>query len=547
MSQNEDETHANGSITEKTIAEAEKINHLNFTDAERKQMLERLNDRLENYEKLRAIKLDNSVPPALYFDPRPPGIKTHCRNRCTSTIEPIKLSSIPLPPVPSELEEMAFYPLTHLSMLIRTRKVTSKQLTEMYLRRLKRYDPYLHCVVTLTEELALTQAKRADDEMAQGIYRGPLHGIPWGAKDLLATKGIPTTWGAKPYEDQVIDTNATVVERLEEAGAVLVAKLSMGALAQGDVWFKEKTRNPWNLDEGSSGSSAGPGSAVAAGLVGFAIGTETLGSIVSPCKRCGVTGLRPSFGRVSRYGAMALSWSMDKIGPICRTVEDCAVVFGAIKGPDCRDLTVVNELFTWDPNAGIDGLKVGFLEAAFEADEENKAGNEAMLESLRNLGLDLAPIELPDYPVLDLAFLLRVEAAAAFDELTMSGLDELLVSQEDGAWPNIFRAARFVPAVEYIQANRIRTLIIQEMAELMENVDVYVAPASDRINLTLTNLTGHPTVVVPSGLSEEGVPNNSVTFTGRLYGEAEALILAKAYQETTEFHLKHPLMEYGSE
>lgn len=547
MSRNEDETQVNGSITEKTIAEAEKINHLNFTDAERKQMLENLNERLENYEKLRAIKLNNSVPPALYFDPRPPGLKTHCRNRCTSTIEPIKLRCIPLPPVPSELEEMAFYPLTHLSRFIRTRKVTSQQLTEMYLRRLKRYDPYIHCVVTLTEEFALTQAKRADDEMAQGIYRGPLHGIPWGAKDLLATKGIPTTWGAKPYEDQVIDTNATVVERLEEAGAVLVAKLSMGALAQGDVWFKEKTRNPWNLDEGSSGSSAGAGSAVAAGLVGFAIGTETLGSIISPCKRCGVTGLRPSFGRVSRYGAMALSWSMDKIGPICRTVEDCAVVFDAIKGPDPRDLTVVNELFIWDPNAEIESLKVGFLETAFEADKENKAGNEAMLETLRNFGLDLAPIELPDYPVLDMAFLLRVEAAAAFDELTMSGLDELLVSQEDGAWPNTFRAARFVPAVEYIQANRIRTLIIQEMMELMENVDVYVAPASDRINLTLTNLTGHPTVVVPSGLSEEGVPNNSVTFTGRLYGEAEALALAEAYQETTEFHLKHPPMEYGSE
>jgi Asp-tRNA(Asn)/Glu-tRNA(Gln) amidotransferase A subunit family amidase len=547
MSQKKDETQAKGSITKKTITEAEKINHLNFTDAERTQMLERLNERLENYEKLRAIKLDNSVPPALYFDPRSPGTKTHCRDRCTSTIEPIKLSNFPLPPVPTELEKMAFYPLTHLSMLIKMRKVTSKQLTEMCLRRLKRYDPYLHCVVTLTEELALTQAKRADDEMDQGIYRGPLHGIPWGAKDLLATKGIPTTWGAKPYEDQVIDTNATVVERLEEAGAVLVAKLSMGALAQGDVWFKEKTRNPWNLSEGSSGSSAGAGSAVAAGLVGFAIGTETLGSIVSPCKRCGITGLRPSFGRVSRYGAMALSWSMDKIGPICRTVEDCAVVFDAIKGPDCRDLSVVNEHFTWDPNAGIDGLKIGFLEATFDADEENKAGSEAVLEALRNLGLDLIPIKLPDYPVLDMAFLLRVEAAAAFDELMMSGLDELLVSQGDEAWPNTFRAARFVPAVEYIQANRIRTLIIQEMAELMENVDVYVAPANDRINLTLTNLTGHPTVVVPSGLSKEGVPNNSVTFTGRLYGEAEALTLAKAYQETTEFHLKHPPMEYGSE
>jgi Asp-tRNA(Asn)/Glu-tRNA(Gln) amidotransferase A subunit family amidase len=543
MSNIENETRVKSGITERTIAEAEKMYLLNFSDAKRKQMLEKLNELSENYEKLRAIKLNNSISPALYFDPRSPSFKTCCRNRGMFITKLIEFNNVP-PPVPSDLEKLAFYPLTHLSSLIRTRKVTSQQLTEMYLGRLKRYDPFLHCVVTMTEELAFSQAKRADDEIAKGIYRGPLHGVPWGAKDLLATKGIRTTWGAKPYENQVMDTNATVVERLEKAGAVLVAKLSMGALARGDVWFREKTRNPWNLDEGSSGSSAGSSSAVAAGLVGFAIGTETLGSIISPCKRCGVTGIRPSYGRVSRYGAMALSWSMDKIGPLCRTVEGCIALFDAIKGPHCKDLTVVNEPFNWDPNLGVEDLKVGYVVAAFNDDLENKAGNEVVLEDLRNLGLELIPIELPDYPVLDIAFLLRVEAAAAFDNLTRSGMDDLLVSQEDEAWPNTLRAARFVPAVEYIQANRIRTLIIQEMTKLMDTIDVYVTPASDRINLTLTNLTGHPTIVVPSGISTEGVPNNSVTFTGRLYGEAEALILAKAYQEFTNFHLRHPPMEY---
>jgi len=544
MSQDKEDSPEEWRVTKEVVAEAEKIMGLSFTDEEQELMLKRLNERLGNYEKLRSITLDNSVPPALYFDPRPPGMTFHQSLRELPTGESIKISSLPVLQVPSDLEELAFLPVTHLSQLIRTRKVTSLELTRMYLERLKRYDPYLHCVVTLTEDLALAQAKRADAEMAGGRYRGTLHGIPWGAKDLLATRGIRTTWGAKPYVDQVIDLDATVVARLEEAGAVLVAKLSMGALASGDVWYAEKTRNPWNLEEGSSGSSAGPSATVAAGLVGFAIGTETLGSIVSPCNRCGVTGLRPTYGRVSRYGAMALSWSMDKIGPIGRSVEDCALVFDAILGRDHRDPTVVDLPFAWDPTADVTSLRVGYVKSAFDAERERKAGDDATLDVIRSLGIELTPIELPDYPVRDISFLLGVEAAAAFDELTRSDRDDLLVRQSDDAWPNSFRAARFVPAVEYIQANRVRTLLIRDMTELMQDIDVYLAPRSDRFNLTLTNLTGHPTVVVPNGLSDEGVPNNSMTFTGKLYGEAETLSLAKAYQDATVFHLRHPPMEY---
>ncbi|MGH7457039.1 MAG: amidase, partial [bacterium] len=354
-----------------------------------------------------------------------------------------------------------------LAELIRTRRVTSTQLTQMYLDRLKKYGPKLECVVTLTEERALEQARRADEEIAAGKYRGPLHGIPYGAKDLLAAKGYKTTWGSVPYKDQMIDADATVIQRLEKAGAVLVAKTTLGELAWGDVWFGGKTRNPWNLEQGSSGSSAGSASATSAGLVAFSIGTETWGSIVSPSTRCGVTGLRPTYGRVSRAGAMALSWSMDKIGPICRTVEDCALVFNAIYGPDGVDQTVADLPFNYNPSVKLSQLRIGYLQSAFERDTTNKVNNEAVLAKLRELGANLTPIELPDYPINDLAFILSAEAAAAFDELTRSGKDDLLVRQIKNAWPNAFRVSRFIPAVEYIQANRVRYLVIQAMAKTM--------------------------------------------------------------------------------
>ncbi len=491
-----------------TLAAAEDVIGLSFTEAERELMAEGVQEHRSHYEKLRAIAIDNSVPPAFSFDPRLPGMSFETVRR------PLVMSEVEVPALPANLEDVAFWPVTHLSHLIKTRQVSSLALTKMYLERLKRYDPILHCVVTLTEDLALAQAARADQELTNGHYRGPLHGIPWGAKDLLATRGIRTTWGAEPFRDQVPDVNATVVDRLEAAGAVLLAKLSVGALAWGDVWLDgQMTRNPWNTAEGSSGSSAGSASATAAGLVGFAIGTETLGSIVSPSTQCRVTGLRPTFGRVSRYGAMALAWTMDKIGPLCRSVEDCALVFDAIYGPDGKDLTVTDYPFNWNPNVNVADLRIGYLKQAFDDDKDFNDQGRQTLDVLRSLGGKLIPVALPDYPVEAIAFLLEAEAAAAFDELTRSNQDDMLARQVKDAWPNVFRRARLIPAVEYIQANRVRTLIMRQMADLMSDIDVYVAPSFAGNTLVLANLTGHPAVVVPNGVNEAGKPS-SVTFTG---------------------------------
>jgi Asp-tRNA(Asn)/Glu-tRNA(Gln) amidotransferase A subunit family amidase len=369
-----------------------------------------------------------------------------------------------------------------------------------------------------------------------------VHGIPWGAKDLFAAKGYPTTWGAEPWRDQVLDVDAAVVERLEAAGAVLVAKLTLGALAYGDIHFDTRTLNPWNLEEGSSGSSAGSGSATAAGLVGFAIGTETLGSIVSPSTRCGVTGLRPTFGRISRYGAMALTWSMDKAGPMARSVEDCALIFNALYGADGRDPVVVDAPFDWNPDLKLSDLRIGYYKSAYEQPDASDA-DRAVLDVLRSLGVELIPIELPDDNLDPLGIVLMAEAAAAFDELTLKNRDDQLTWQDQEAWPNSFRAARFIPAVEYIQANRVRALVMRKMADVMRAVDVFVSPPFLGRTLMLTNLTGHPSVVLPNGFSEKGSPT-SATFIGRLYEEAKVLAVAKAYQDATDFHLKHPSMQY---
>ncbi len=523
-------------VNTRDIASAEKIIGLKFTAKERKLMLDNLERNLQSYQSLRKISLPNHVSPSFQFNPVVSGKDLEKEQKSSTSVLSSDIQ------VPENFDELAFYPVTALASLIRARTITSTQLTKLYLKRLKKYGPRLECVITLTEDLALKQAERADREIAAGHYRGPLHGIPWGAKDLLATKGIRTTWGAMPYKDQTLDEDATVVVRLEEAGAVLVAKLTMGALAWGDVWFGGKTRNPWNLEQGSSGSSAGSAAATAAGLVGFSIGTETWGSIVSPCSRCGVTGLRPTFGRVSRYGAMALSWSMDKIGPICRSVEDCALVFNAIHGPDGKDLTVVDLPFNWNPELELKQIRVGYLKTAFERDYETKANDEAVLEVLRSLGVDLISFELPEIPVYSLSFILNVEAAAAFDELTRSNRDDLLVRQIENAWPNVFRQARLIPAVEYIQANRIRSLLEQEMIQKMEGMDVYVAPSFGGSNLLLTNLTGHPSVVVPNGFNKQGSPT-SISFIGNLFEEEKILSLAKAFQEATDHHLKRPRLK----
>lgn len=520
-------------IERTTVTQADKIIGLEFTQAEKDSMLIDLQDNLKYYQALRTVNVANSVPPAFIFDPVPTGMQFDMKQ------QPLRLSPQKDVKLPENPDDLAFYTVRELGELLRTRKVTSTQLTKLALERLKKYDPQLHCVITLTEDLALRQAARADSEIAAGKFRGPLHGIPYGAKDLLAARGYKTTWGSAPYKNQVIDIDATVIGKLEKAGAVLVAKMTLGELAWGDVWYADTTRNPWNPKEGSSGSSAGSASAVSAGLVPFAIGSETWGSIVSPSTQCGVTGLRPTFGRVSRTGAMALSWTMDKLGPISRTIEDCALVFDAIRGPDGIDRTVFNPSFNYKPDIDPRKIRIGYLKNDFDQDTTFQKQNQAALQKLRDLGFDLREIRLPELPVEAMQIILSAEAAAAFDELTRSNRDDLMVRQVRDAWPNVFRASRFIPAVEYIQASRQRTLLIDRMAELMSDLDVYVAPSFEGNNLLLTNLTGHPCVVLPDGFTESGEPT-SITFIGNLYDEATLLAVARAYQEATDFHKKHP-------
>ncbi len=539
-------------ITVDVVRDAETVAGLTFTPEERELMVRGLNQHLESYEAIRAVTIPNHVSPAAQFDPRLP--HRPALDAGAHELERVADVRVARPETvrrPRDLEGAAFWPVTKLSELVRTRQVTSEELTEMYLDRLRRHGGRLEAVITLTDELAIRQARRADAELSAGVYRGPLHGIPWGAKDLLAVEGYPTTWGAKPYEHQVIAGDATVVRRLEEAGAVLVAKLSLGALAMGDVWFGGKTRNPWDLEQGSSGSSAGSAAATVGGLVGFGIGTETLGSIVSPATRTGASALRPTFGRVSRHGAMALSWSMDKIGPLCRSADDCALVFAAIHGADGRDPTARSVPFRYDRSRPLSELRVGYLKSGFErepwgSEEEDRDRarrqielENAALESVRSLGVEPVPVELPDdLPTSALRIILSAESAAAFDDLTRSGRDDLLVAQESWSWPNSFREARLIPAVEYIQASRIRSMLMAEMEKTMADIDVFITPSFAGSVLLTTNLTGHPTAVVPAGFID-GHPT-SISFVGALWNDAAALRLAAAYQDATDFHLRVP-------
>jgi Asp-tRNA(Asn)/Glu-tRNA(Gln) amidotransferase A subunit family amidase len=524
---------AGAEITKETVAAAAELAGLTFDEAEREMMVAGLRDQARRLAALHAIPLANDVAPAVQFNPLPPDATIAGEQR------PLVRAPVRAPAVPGDLEALAFRPVTELAELLRTRKVTSTQLTRMYLARLKRHDPRLHCVVTLTEERALAQARAADEEIAGGRYRGPLHGIPWGAKDLLAVKGHPTTWGAAPYRTQVIDADAEVVRRLDAAGAVLVAKLTLGALAMGDVWFGGRTRSPWNPEQGSSGSSAGPGAATAAGLVGFAIGSETLGSISSPSTRNGVTGLRPTFGRVPRTGAMALSWTMDKLGPMTRSAEDAALVLAAIHGPDGRDGTVVRAPFNWDGTRPLSQLRVGYVKTAFDRAYATKAFDQATLDVLRAQGATLQPVELPEMDYAAMRIILVAEAAAAFDELTRSNRDAELTEQGPNAWPNSFRVARFIPAVDYVNANRVRAIAMARWAELMKTVDVIVVPTNGTNQLLATNLTGHPAVIVPNGFRDDGTPV-SITFLGGLFDEGAPLLAAHAYQQATDFHRRVP-------
>ena len=529
------QSYLQSEITAEDIQHASNIIGLDFTAAEQDSMIEELQNSRDAYQTLRDLELNNSVPPALNFNPIPIGKTFNKTERPEDWNIPDDVT------LPENRSDLAFYTVKELASLIKQRKISSVELTRFFMDRIEQYGDTLEAIVTVTEEHALKQARKMDRELENGNYRGPLHGIPYGLKDLFAVEGYKTTWGAAAYKNQKIDETATVAKKLEKAGAVLLAKTTLGALAYGDVWFGGKTKNPWNLEQGSSGSSAGSAAGTSAGLFPFAIGTETWGSIVSPSNRTGTTGLRPTFGRVSRHGAMALSWSMDKVGPITRSVEDAAMVFNAIYGPDNKDQTVVDLPFNYNGDVDLGNLKIGYVESAFKSDYYNRGRDSLTLAKLQELGADLIPIELPDYPTNALSFLLTAEGAAAFNQLTLSNRDDQLVRQGKNAWPNLFRAARFIPAVEYIEANRARQVLIQKMDSVMQKVDVYISPTYGGDNLLLTNLTGHPSVVLPNGFNEDGQPT-SITFMGELFEEGTLLGVAQKYQQATDFHTQHPEM-----
>ncbi len=520
-------------ITVAIVQEAEKLIGIDFSPAQADSMLTVLAEHRKAYDELRKLNLNNSVVTALNFNPVPVGF-----------VYPDKTSGFLLDKnsitkMPADKNELAFYTIRQLADLIRTKKISSVELTKFFLDRLKKFNPKLFAVVTFTDDLALKQAEKADQEIAAGHYRGVLHGIPFGAKDLLSAKNYKTTFGAAPYKNQKFDVDATVIKKLEDAGAVLIAKLSLGELAFDDTWFGGRTNNPWDLTKGSGGSSAGPGAAVAAGCMPFAIGSETWGSIVEPSNNCGLTGLRPSFGRVSKFGAMALSWSMDKLGPMTHCAEDCAIVFNTIYGTDPQDLSTISAPFKYDENVkSLKGWKIGYLKTEFESSYANHHNDSITLVKMKQLGAILIPIELPKIPFNSMSFIPDAEAGAAFQELVLTGRSDLLKRQEKVAWPNTFRTAQFIPAVEYIQANRARTLLIQSWYEKLKGLDLYLSPSySD--NLLMTNLTGNPCVVLPNGFTAKGLPT-SITFMGQLFGEGKILEAARIYQQDTGFNLKHP-------
>ena len=484
-------------VTSSTFSEAEKLMQVDMKPADLAQAA--LNWRLQMapvYERRtgpRKLALEPELAPATLWNPSLPGI-----NQGKSVSSQFLRSSDKHLPLPANDADIAFAPVSQLSRWIESRQITSERLTGIYLSRLEQFDPRLRCVITLTREHALEQAHRADTEIAAGQYRGPLHGIPWGGKDLLDTAGIPTTYGAEPYRNRIPAKDSSVVERLNAAGAVLVAKLSLGALALNDVWFGGQTKNPWLLEEGSSGSSAGPGSATAAGLVGFSIGSETQGSIVSPSMRCGVTGLRPTFGRVPRTGAMTLCWSLDKLGPMTRSVEDTMLVLNAISGPDPGDLASVPSTVAFDANAAVTGLRVGYF-PAWMKDTPATDVDRAALDAVKKLGMKLVEVSIPDWPYDSMNVVLFAESAAAFEELTLSHQVDQLRSQVPDAWPNVFRQSRFLSAVDFVQADRMRRKVAEEMARIFSQVDMLLVPSLRDEMLVITNFTGHPSLTLRAG------------------------------------------------
>jgi Asp-tRNA(Asn)/Glu-tRNA(Gln) amidotransferase A subunit family amidase len=517
-----------GGITADVLGAAQQVAGVALPASERESARTLIARNLANIEAIRAVQVPTETEPAFsYRPPRPRQIRPPAR---VPAAAPKALTK------PTSIESVAFEPVTTLAERLRTRQISSVDLTAMYLERLKKHDATLNCIVTLTEALAREQAADADREIRAGRYRGPLHGVPYGIKDLFAAKGIPTTWGAKPYEKQVFDYDSTAVVRLREAGAVLVAKLATGELAVGDLWFRARTRNPWNPERGSSGSSAGPAAATAAGLVGFAVGTETNGSIMSPASTCGVAGLRPTYGRISRYGCMTLRWTLDKVGALARSAADTALVLEVLHGPDGKDETVPDVPFAWNGAHDVKGLKVGYLERDF-ATGPAKAIGEMALDLYRKAGATLMPIALPDFPAAAMYALMNAEAGAMFDELVRTGAINDLADKGPNGRANQLRAARFIPAVDYIRAQRVRTLLLQQMNALFEKVDVFLAPSSSDA-VTTCNLTGHPAMTVPAGLVD-GLPVGLMV-TGPLFREDRVIQVAAAFEAATEWHTKHP-------
>ncbi len=521
-------------VTVSQIASTEKMIDLSFSDAKRDSMVSVLSNEIKIYKYIHSKNLDNSVPFPLWFSPVLPG-----------TIIPKKSSKVVfvIPgnvELPKNLNDLAFYSIPQLAALIKNKKITSEKLTQFFLARLKKYGPVLHCVIELTEDIALAQAKKADADLAKGIYKSPLQGIPYGIKDLFAVKGTHTTWGTPPYKNQVIDETSFVAQKLQDAGAVLVAKLSLGELAMDDVWFGGLTRNPWDTSKGSGGSSAGSAAATAAGLVPFAIGTETYGSIVDPSMRCGVTGLRPTYGSVARTGGMTLAWSSDKIGALCRSAEDAAIVFNYIHGADSYDQSSINFAFNYTGSVDISKLKIAYAKNYIDTLPETSTEKQTLI-SLKKMGAHITPIDFPDSLHGDeiLSLIIGVESAAAFDPLTRSNQDDEMVQQNKDRWPNTFRTSRFIPAVEYINACRLRYLIMKKMDPILDAYDIIITPPEVGDQLAITNLTGNPSITLPNGFKKNGMPA-SISFIGKHFGEATLLAFTKKYQEITGFNLKHP-------
>jgi Asp-tRNA(Asn)/Glu-tRNA(Gln) amidotransferase A subunit family amidase len=526
---------AQDSITIPDIHSTEKIISIHFAEAKEDSLLGQVQDRAKEYDKMHRYSLDNSIPMTMAESPLLPYMDINKKQL------PLKFNIPADVSLPANKNDLAFYSISQLASLIKNKKISSVDLTKFFIDRLKKYGDTLQCVISLTEDIAMKEAAQADKEIAKGKYRGLLQGIPYGLKDLFAVKGTKTTWGAEPYKNQIIDNNSYVYTKLKEAGAVLIAKLTLGALAMDDYWFGGHTKNPWNMLEGSSGSSAGSAAATAAGLVPFAIGTETDGSIIAPSTVCGVTGLRPTFGSISRTGGMTLCWSLDKPGVICRSAEDAAIVFYYLHGTDGKDAAAVNMPFNYTGKADFSKMKITYARNYFG--KKDTLGNEdAVLGVFRKAGAKLIPVDFPDsgiynFDIIDIV--IAAESAAAFDGFTRTGLDDKMTRQGKGEWPNYFRAARFIPAVEYINANRHRYTLIQQVNEVIEKYDVIICPTWVGNQTAITNLTGHPAISIPTGFDKNHSPT-SITLVGKLYDEATLLAIAKVYQDATQWNKEHP-------